>query len=557
MAMLGINWMQLLVLVGTIGVGAALVVYLALRMFVWSKAESKSLEHIRKHALWTGIIAWAFSSLTGASRAGLYSSRQSTDPFDPTIVHPVDPWSTIPFPWLIVPVVAVILVHWVGQLSWPAPKSAKRVAVLEFRRVRDYVRPALGWTVLGIFLLAGCVLIWLSFAPAFPSRASGRTSEGLFPLPLDGRIPGWMLATALGASLVVLAAGTVLVMRLIASRRSLEALSPEQNATLRTIGMNRLLRVSATVASGLAAVAGNYLVQPSPDSTATSWVNWLAMVNVAVLAAMLFWKPPFLDAPTDDAGYNTLHVPGASTALASDDGPAAAKLTNSAGAAVFPAAIAGAAAGFAMHGWFGLTGIVAVAAAFVLLAHLAMEFLLRRNYATPGAPHGNLGVLLPWPMYCAFAVATGGLVLALIIAHRVASSGTPNSWDGLDAPAAMYWVPGLAALAVLTVGLTVMWFVLARPALGNAPSSLDRTLRRRSLFRIARTVTGSWFAILGILLIMVPVAPDPSPLVPRFESGIFGLLCNVIAVLVVFYPMRAFTPFDFMPAPKNRTSLSK
>ncbi|MGP9500833.1 hypothetical protein ACT3TS_01305 [Specibacter sp. AOP5-B1-6] len=554
--MLGINWMELLVLVGTIGVGAAVVVYLALRMFVWSKAESKSLEHIRKHALWTGIIAWAFSSLTGASRAGLYSPQPSAAPFDPAVVHPVDPWSTIPFPWLIVPVVAVILVHLVGQLSWPAPKSAKRVAVLEFRQVRDYVQPALGWTVLGIFLLAGGALTWLSFAPAFPSRTSGQTSQGLFPLPLDGRIPGWMLATALGASLTILAAGTMLVMRLIASRRSLEALSPEQNTTLRIIGMNRLLRVSATVASGLAAIAGNYLAQPAPDSPATSWVNWLGIVNMAVLIAMLFWKPPFLDSATDDPGYNTLHVPGASSALASDDGPAAAKLTNSAGAAVLPAAIVGAAVGYAMHGLFGLTGIVAVATLFVLLAHLAMEFLLRRNYGTPGAPRSKLRVFLPRPMYFAFAVATIGMVLALMNAHRVAASGSQNSWDGLDAPAAMYWIPGIAALGVLAVGLAVLRFILTRPGLGNAPSALDRTLRRRSLFRIARTVTGSWFAILGILLIMVPVAPASNPLMLRFESGFFGLLCNVIAVLLVFYPMRAFTPADFTPA-GNTTSLSK
>ncbi|MGO2541960.1 MAG: hypothetical protein ACTH8J_12490 [Specibacter sp.] len=545
--MLGINWMELLVLVGTIGVGAAVVVYLALRMFVWSKAESQSLEHIRKHALWTGIIAWVFSSLTGAGRAGLY---------DPNRLQPTH-WHTIPWFAIIAPAVAVVAVHAIGQTTWPAPKSAKRKAVLEFRRTRHYIQPALGWTVAGIFALTVIVLVFLFFAPGFIGPNSvilgdyGQSIQTHF-----GRAPGYVLATVLTAALAILAAGTALAMRLISSRRSLEALTPEQNTTLRIIGMNRLLRVSATVASGLAAVAGNYLVQPAPDSTATSWVNWLGIVNMAVLIAMLFWKPPFLDSPTDDPGYNTLHVPGASSALASDDGPAAAKLTNSAGAAVLPAAIVGAAVGYAMHGSFGLTGIVAVATLFVLLAHLAMEFLLRRNYGTPGAPRSKLRVFLPRPMYFAFAVATIGMVLALMNAHRVAASGSQNSWDGLDAPAAMYWIPGIAALGVLAVGLAVMRFILTRPGLGNAPSALDRTLRRRSLFRIARTVTGSWFAILGILLIMVPVAPDSNPLMPRFESGFFGLLCNVIAVLVAFYPMRAFTPADFTPA-GNTTSLSK
>ncbi|MDD0859207.1 hypothetical protein NHF46_18725 [Arthrobacter alpinus] len=84
--MFDINWMELLVLVGTVGVSAAVVAYLALRMFVWSKAASKSIEHIRKHALWTGVIAWAFSGLTGANRAGIYNPDQLQ----------AEPWATIP-----------------------------------------------------------------------------------------------------------------------------------------------------------------------------------------------------------------------------------------------------------------------------------------------------------------------------------------------------------------------------------------------------------------------------------------------------------------------------
>ena len=555
--MLAPNWMELLVLVGTIGVAAAVVIYMALRLFVWSKAESKSLERIRKHALWTGVIAWAFSGLTGANRAGLYSPLQTKDPFDPTVVVPVDPWSTIPMSWLIGPVVAVLLVHAIGQLSWPAPKSPKRVAVLEFRRVRDYVEPALGWTVLGIFLLTAGALTWLAFAPAFPGRNPGQGSDGLFLMPLDGRVPGWMLATALGASLAILATGTLIVMRLIASRRSLEALTPEQNKTLRAIGMNRLLRVSAAVSSGLSAVAGNYLAQPPPDSTATNWVNWLAIINIVVLIAMLFWKPPFLNSPTHDAGYNALHVTARSAALTPGDGPAAARFTDSTGAAVLPAAIIGAALGYAMRDWFGLTGIISMAAVFALLACLGLEFILQRNYAGRGTPRSKLRVFLPWPMYTAFAIAAAGLLLALINAHSVATSGSPNSWDGMDSPAAMYWVPGIAALTVLAAGMGAVWFVLARPRLNNAPAAFDRTLRRRSLFRVARTVTGAWFAILGTLLIMVPVAANPNPLVPRFESGIFGVLCNVVAVLVACYPMRAFTPADFTPAARHPADMGR
>lgn len=546
--MFGVNWMQLLAIVATLGIGAVVVSYLFLRLFVWTKFASRSLEHIRRHALWTGILAWAVSGLHGANRAGIYDHGH---------VQPTD-WSAIPWFAILGPVTAVIAVHAIGQSTWPAPKLPSRMAVLEFRRTRDYVEPVLGWTVAAIFTLAAAVIGFVFFAAGFTSTSSmilGGSGQSF--LTQQGRVPGYILATALSVALLVLAVGTVLVMRLITSRRSLEALTPEQNKTLRTIGMNRLLRVSATVASGLAAIAGNFLMQPAPDSTATSWVNWLGIINAAVLIVMLFWKPPFLDAVTDDAGYNTLYVTNRSEALAAGDGPAAARLTNSASAVALPAAILGAGLGYAMHSWFGLVGIVAVSAVFVLLAYVGLEVILRRNYADQGIPRRTLGVLLPWPMYVAFAIAAASLVLALINAHGVAPSSSLNSWPGRDAPGATNYAPAIAALVVLAVGMAAMWFVLARASLNNAPAAFDRTLRRRSLFRIARTVTGAWFAILGLLLIMVPVAPDPHPLVPRFESGIFGVLCNVVAVLIVFYPLRAFTPADFTPGEKPSTSVSK
>lgn len=97
-----------------------------------------------------------------------------------------------------------------------------------------------------------------------------------------------------------------------------------------------------------------------------------------------------------------------------------------------------------------------MAAVFALLACLGLEFILRRNYAGQGTPRSKLRVFLPWPMYTAFAIA-GGLVLALINAHSVATSGSPNSWDGMDSPATMYWVPGIAALTVLAVGMGAVW----------------------------------------------------------------------------------------------------
>lgn len=554
--MFGINWMQLLVLIGIFGVGAAVVAYLALRLFVWSKAESKSLEHIRKHALWTGIIAWAFSALTGASRAGLYSPLQSFDPTGSTTVAPVDPWSTIPVSWLVVPVVAALLAHVIGQLSWPAPKSPRRTAVLEFRRVRDYVEPALGWTVFGIFLLSVGALIWLAFAPAFPGRMSSQDSGGLFLLPLDGRIPGWMLATALGASLAILAVGTLLTMRLIASRRSLEALTAEQNATLRTIGTNRLLRVSATMASGLAAIAGNYLAQPAPDSTGTSWVNWLALVNMMVLIAMLVWKPPFLDSDTDDATYNALFNNVPSPTPESGDGIAAAKLSNTAGLTAPAAGAIGLLLGFALIPWSGWLGPLTVALAFVLLSHLGLELLLRRNYATPGTARTPLKAAVPLPLLLAFAVGTLGLIPALFAVNDINRGGLYD-WPGFGGSAPHFLVPFICALLILAAGAAAIVTVLLRPGLNDASELLDRTLRRRSLFRIVRTVGSGLLAILAAVLFNLGTEPAMNINSSRSELGIVGALCIVLAAVLCFYPVRGYTPADFMPRAKSSTSLGK
>ncbi|AIY01766.1 hypothetical protein ART_2167 [Arthrobacter sp. PAMC 25486] len=545
--MFGVNWMELLILVGTIGVGVTVVTYLALRLFVWSKAESKSLEYIRRHALWTGVIAWAFSSLAGANRAGIY---------DPDQYYP-DHWSTVPWLAVIAPSVAVVAVHAIGQSTWPAPKSPKRSAVLEFRRTRDYIEPALGWTVAGIFTLTAVVVGFLFFAPESVGPNSvtlgdyGQSIQTRF-----GRAPGYVLATALGVALTILVVGTAAVMRLIASRRSLEALSAEANKTLRTIGMNRLLRVSATVASGLAAVAGNYLAQPAPDSTATSWVNWLAIGNMLVLIAMLFWKPPFLASPTDDAGYNALFNSGASPDPSSGDGPAAAKLNNTAGLLAPAAGAVGLVAGWFTVPWFGWLGPMTLMLVFVLLSHLGLELLLRNNYATPGTPRARLKAAVPRSLPILAVVAGIGLI-PTIAATSSLNRGGGYDWPGFGGSSPHFLVPLICVLAILTAGAGATAVVLRRPGLNDASELLERTLRRRSLFRIARTVAGGLFAILAAALFNLGTAPTYGGQSADQSLAMVGGVCIVAALTLCFYPVRAFTPAGFIPPVKNSTSLGK
>lgn len=548
--MFGINWMEMLVLVGILGIGATVIAYVFLRLFVWTKGQSKSLEYIRRHAYWTGLIAWAVSSLSGANRAGIYDLGQ---------FYPTD-FATIPWLSILGPIVTVIAVHAIGQSTWPTPKAPRRVAVLEFRRTRDYIASALGWTVAGVFTLTAAVIAFLFFAPGFVSATSvvaggnGQTIQTEY-----GRAPGYVLATALGIGFLLLAAGTLLVMRLIASRRSLEHLTPEQNRTLRCIGMNRLLRVSATVASGLGAIAGNYWMQSAPDSVTTSSTNWLAIINMMVLIAMLLWKPPFLDTDTDDAGYNTLFNSGRSVETSAGDGPAAAKLSDAAGVTAPIAGTLGLLIGLLTIPWFGWLGPLTLSLVFVLLSHLGLELLLRKNYATPGTTRTPLKAAVPITLIVVLAVGGLGLIPMLTMVSGL-NAGGMYDWPGFGGFSPHFLVPLICALAIVCAGASSAVVVLRRPGLGNASDLLDRTLRRRSLLRIARTVGAGLFALLAAACLVVGTEPTLGGQSANSEFGIIGACCLVVAAILCFYPVKSFTPADFVPATaqaSGHTSLTK
>ncbi|ALV46376.1 hypothetical protein MB46_13665 [Arthrobacter alpinus] len=538
--MFGSNWLEALILVGALGIGGAMVTYVVLRLFVWSKAQSRSLENIRNHALWTGLIAWACSSLTGAASAGIYA---------PTQLHTAsDPWSIIPWAAILIPPIAVVAVHAIGQATWPIPRSPQRMAVLEFRRAHDYIQPALGWTVLGVFVFSAAILGVTFLAPGFAPSPLPTANEGHLPaITVMGRVPGYVLGTALTTALAILFAGTVLVLRLIARRRSLESLTSEQNKTLRSIGVNRLLRVAATVAAGLASIAGEFLARPTPASGTTSWNNWVGLVNVAVLVAMLFWKPPFLDTETADAGYNTLYGRGGAASAAVDDGPAAARFTDSSSAVAFPSAALGAALGLTLINWIGWLGPLFVATIFALLSHVAMEFVLRRNYAGPGTARTPLRAAVPGALLVAIIVSIIGLIPALTALGSIDREGL-YQWHGIGSLYPRFLAPMLCSLAILLTGILAARIVWFRPGLTNVAAALDRTLRRRALFRIARTVGGGLFAVLGGVLINIGTAPTINGSGPDSSLGIVGAACLVVAVILFFYPVRGFTPDDFKPS---------
>ncbi|MFJ4168079.1 hypothetical protein ACIPY3_01080 [Paenarthrobacter sp. NPDC089714] len=522
----------LLLLAPVIG---ALLVYLFLRVQVWSSPDSKSVE---SHGLWVGIIGWMASSLQGAMSAGIIRANPgaSNAPFTSEALLSALSW----------PIAAVLLVHALGQWSYPAPKAPRRYAELTVRRIRDFLPRKLAWTTGLIFAYAAAAIASIASLPAFtpvlpapappsPMGTTTYTGQGQ-----DGRIAGSELAGWLGGALLVLAAGTWLVLLLMARRRQLETLDSDDNKSLRAIAANRLLRTVSTIAAGLAAIAGNYATLPAPGAVwQSSWFNVLGLVNVAVLLVMWWWRVPKL--PSLAASKNAVSGRSLRTDPATHG---AVKLTVSLGAGL---GIAGALPLLTLGMWFGfhpkqgqgpLTPaiIISVTATLILLAVAAGELLIARNYGDPEAP-------LHWPRQAVskglfyFALASAAVFLVTIVMTgmgEVLLVGPPT------------WPSTL--LLMVGVGLVGAASILAtrrRRGLPEAPGedSLDAALRAIAMYRIVRTLAA--FLLAQSALMLLGNAEAWAALFPAFDrlgpspAPIIGAILLATSVAAAVTPVRS------------------
>ncbi|MFJ5954678.1 hypothetical protein ACIQC5_01840 [Paenarthrobacter sp. NPDC092416] len=526
-----LNLPPLLVLGPFVGV---IVVYLFLRLQVWSTPDAQS---VASHGLWVGIIGWVASSLQGAMTAGILrgSPMGSSAPAAPDQIAGALAW----------PILATLAVHALGQLSYPAPKAPRRYAELAVRRVRDFLPRALTWTTVAIFTYAALVIAWTATLPAhtpvLPSPPSAPVSPnytGYGGQGQDGRIPGPELAAWLGGALLVLALGTWLALLLIARRRHLETLDGDDNRALRIIATNRLLRTVATIAAGLASVAGNFAAQPAPGAMwQSSWVNYLGIVNMAVLIAMWWWRVPGLPslvAARQTTSANTLRTdPGAHPAakLAASIGPALGiigglTLLAGPGLALMPGDIPSS---------VRPPGILAVMASLILLAISCGELLIARNYGAADAP-------VRWPRQpVSRGLLTVAIVSALICALSVAF--TAAGQELLPGPPA--WPASLAmTAAVAIVGSSAILTVRFRRGVPEAEgdAGLDAALRAISMYRIVRTLAAYCLGQAAVLLLtnteawgaLFPafdrIAPSPATLI--------GAALTAAAVLIAVTPVR-------------------
>lgn len=465
---------------------AALGIYAVLRWVIWAPGTGTSPATVTQHALWVGVIGWMASSLQGAMNAGVIPAPGVGGQTGNTLVTAEEIVTALAWP-----IIGCLGVHAIGQISYPGPRRLRRRATLSVRRIRDFLPRALAWTTLAVFVAAAGFTAWTAtLPPHLPLQPA--TSENFSHSGRAGRINGADLAVWLAAALLVLAAGTFLVLWLISRRRQLESLDDaEENDLLRTIAMNRLLRTVATVAAGLAAIAGNFAMQHPPEIIQQSWFNYAGIFNMAVLLVMWRWGPPRL--PSQDVNVGGRAVSGAT-------GPThpATKLTVSIGA------------GLAVVGWFplipglflfswltvpgsyGPAGIVALMAGLVLLSVAAGELLMQRNYCTSWAPRG-------WPRQ---AVSPALLTTAIFAVLTLVTVLIVTVYGESLLDEAPLWIPtAVVTPAVVLASVPAFLAVRLRTGLENAPPGLDAALRGITLHRIVRTLAAFFAAQAAILLI--------------------------------------------------------
>jgi len=465
---------------------ATLLVYAVLRWVIWAPGTGTSPQTVSKHGLWVGVIGWLASSLQGAMTLGII-------PANPSASAVVGADSIIPA--LAWPVLGCLGVHALGQVSYPGPRRMRRQAVLSVRRIKDFLPRRLALTTAAIFVSAAAAIARTATLPGFAAVAPTTVSDGAYGYYNsggDGRIPGPEVAAWLGGALLVLAVGTWLVLWLIGRRRQLESLDAADNAVLRTIAMNRLLRTVSTVAAGLAVIAGNFAARPDPAQQTGSWTNFAGLAATVVLLVMWWWRPPRLAS----AGLGVRNRP--ESGIATGRQHPAARLVSSLGALLGLAAAVPLVAGaflapviMAAAG-YGLAGLVALMGICVLLVIAGGELVLQRNYGSPEAPR-------TWPRQPVNAALLTTAVLALLVFLAALVVTTAGRALLAEDPG---WVP----VALLTAGTCVAAlpaFLRARSRQGirDAPRGLDAALRAITVHRIVRTLAATLTAQAGVLLL--------------------------------------------------------
>ncbi|MEE2568036.1 hypothetical protein V1638_01315 [Pseudarthrobacter sp. J64] len=524
------------------------VVYVILRWVIIAPGGKATPESISQHALWIGIMGWMGSSLHGAAQAGVLHGR-------PGGSNALETAGAI-LAALAWPVLAVLAIHAVGQFTYPRPRGVRRVAPLSVRRISDFLPRRLAWTTLAVFVAAALAICWVATLPGYqavpptnlPPPLPGQSFDSSYQTAgRDGRIAGQLLAVCLGAALAVLATGTWAVLALIAGRRQLETLDSADNDLLRTIAMNRLLRTVATVAAGLAAIAGNFAGVPDPALPPPSvWINYFGIATMVVLLVMFAWRPPALTALLATRPDRSLSAPREASQPATRLMVSLGSVLPLAGVGVTVLLLLLPGGAVLRQDPSLLLGIMAGA---ILLTLGAGELLLQKNYGRPGgAKTMPLQPVSP-ALLTVTIVALAAFVTVLTV--TVWADGVTGAiWYG---PERRWMVPTVTVGAVLALGVLPLLLITHRRDCGGNVPGLDAALRGISMYRLVRTIAAFLFGQAGVLVLTNTYAWRwlfglGNPLAPADAYQSWGpavvagaVLCSAAVGLIVT-PVRTFIP---------------
>ncbi|MFF2344560.1 hypothetical protein [Pseudarthrobacter sp. NPDC058119] len=474
-----------------------------------------------RHALCTGVIGWMASSLLPAANAGILPlPGASSGPVD---IAPALAW----------PVLGSLATYVLGQATYPRALARPLAQGGRPPALRALVSRPLAWTVAVIFLLSTTQIVWTSTLPGFEARPYGSRPDGAGGYATfggEGRIAGMDLAMYLGGALLVLAGGTLAVLMLTSRRAPVNGLAPGQDRLLRAITINRLLRTVATIASGLAAIAGNHAARPDPAVGPPNWFNPAGALNLAVLLMMLLWAPPSLSGrPASRRGAGAQAQP-------------AARLSVSIGAAMGLAAFVPVPAAIFVPGTLtGNPALFAAVSAGAILAVVSLgEVLVHRNYGTPDEP-------LHWPrqpvssaLACTLvAAATILLAVLFLVAGPQGELGAQQSWP----------VTAWSSAAVVVASGVPLVLVRRRNSVPGPVLGLDVALRAITVHRVVRTQAAFLAGQAGVLLMSAgPKLNRASPLGPERWDAFWqaapavGALLAAAAVGIAVIPVQGAAP---------------
>lgn len=525
------------------------VIYALIRWFFWRPTAENAVEQARSHAFWTAFIAlivsWINASPTPGKLdpvsgyfddSGVWQQINQASPALP------DPWQS--GLWLVIsPIAAFLGVYLLGQLSFPKPRDTIRSAEVGKRRILDFLPKRLAIFTGIVFAFCAFLIGGIFTAPGFPpserpSESYSGGSESTSTLP--GRLEGSAMASMLWLALGVLAIGVVLVLWMIARRRSLEHLSPKNNATLRTISMNRLLRIAMLSTLTIISVERNYawiqapVTGDQPWQETTSWgisFNVSVPISLVILLSIIFWQPPRLQDAYDlqeAAWLDQLPAQEKANRFATSYSNAVRYLM-----ILVVVLLAACCFVFALNNYresAPILGGLLICALGGLgqLILICAELLIHSRFSAVGAKKSTTSFQSLAPYWLGFSVL-GSIAVLFVTIIYAASSIRDGGWP-------LLW---LFASGVLILGALSCLLATRRAAFVLTSSEVDRNLRRVTAFRALRLCCATFLALSGQLILLVN-GPGNAQISPSYLG--FLLIAGGITFAVIPSPRQPNYP---------------